>query len=121
VSEENESTVSRLLFGDGDSELQERVLQYIAHRLKEGANLREVLKEEYVVRNSTEAERDEILRDPRVVQQDREGLEEHFESNELTPEHRTAAAKGQRHEDPRQTGPLTGTDTKDAGPTSTGV
>ncbi len=95
MSEENESGLRGWLFGEERSESEDKVLEYVAHRLKEGAHLRDVLEEEYVVRNSTQAQRDEILTDPRLVREDREGLEEYFDSEELSPEHSAAAAEGQ--------------------------
>ena len=50
------------LFGDDHSESKDKVLQYAVHRLKAGARLGDVLEEEYVVRNTTQVERDEIQR-----------------------------------------------------------
>jgi hypothetical protein len=75
------------MFGDDHSESEKKVLSYITHRLKEGAYLRDVLQEEYVVRNSTPAERDKIRQDPVLGQKTKEGLEQYFESDELKPEH----------------------------------
>ena len=65
MSEVNRSGLSRFLFGYGHSESKDKVLEYVAHRLNDGAHLRDVLQEEYVVRNSTQAEREEIRVDPR--------------------------------------------------------
>jgi hypothetical protein len=120
VSEENESGLREWLFGDDHSESKDKVLQYVVHRLKAGARLRDVLEEEYVVRNTTQVERDEIIRDPRLVQQDREGLQQEFKSDELKPERSTEAAKGQNYEDPRRRGRFGGVD-PGAGPRSTGA
>ena len=50
MSEENESELSKLLFGNDHSEAEDKVLTYVSHRLKEGAHLGDVLEEEYVVR-----------------------------------------------------------------------
>ncbi|MDP9480737.1 MAG: hypothetical protein M3R38_34595 [Actinomycetota bacterium] len=61
-------------------------MAYVVHRLNAGAHLEEVLREEYVVRNSTHGERDELLRDPRLSQKVRKGLKQYFESDELKPE-----------------------------------
>ena len=85
MSEEKESGLRKLLIGNDYSESEEKVLAYITHRLKGGAHLEDVLRDEYVVRNSTQSERDEILQDPRVSQKAREGLEQDFESDELKP------------------------------------
>ena len=93
MSEDNESNLRKLMFGDEHSESEEKVLSYVTHRLKEGAYLRDVLREEYVVRNSTPAERDKIRQDPELGREAREGLEQDFESDKLKPEH------------PRSTGP----------------
>ena len=93
-NESDKSTLEKLLFGDGRSEREDRVREYITHRLKEGAHLREVLQEEYVRRNCTRAELDEIVMDPRVVQQDREGLAQYFSSEELSIKHPPSAAEG---------------------------
>jgi hypothetical protein len=86
VSEEKGSGLRELMFGPDHSETEDKVLSYVSHRLKEGAHLRDMLEEEYVVRNTTPSERREILTDPRLAQQYREGLEQDYESDELKPE-----------------------------------
>ena len=95
MTEENESGLREVLFGGSHAGPEDAVLEYVAHRLKEGAHLRDVLEEEYVVRNTTPTQRNEILTDPRLVRQDREALEEYFDSKELSPEHSAAAAEQQ--------------------------
>ena len=120
MSEQNKSFFDRLLSSDGYSE-EDKVREYISHRIRNGANLREVLQEEYVLRNTTQTEREEIVRDPRVVQQSREGLKQYFESEELAPEHPTAAAKGQSSVGPRREEPLTDVDGGRIGPPATGA
>ena len=100
VSEQGKSFFERLLSSEDHFGERDKVREYIIHRLKEGANLREVIQEEYVVRNSTQAERDEIVRDPRVVRKSREGLEQDFESEELIPEHPTRVSKAHGDECP---------------------
>ena len=99
MSEQGKSFFERLLSSEDHFGERDKVREYIIHRLKEGANLREVIQEEYVVHNSTQAERDEIVRDPRVVRKSREGLED-FESLELIPEHSTRASKAHGDECP---------------------
>ena len=84
MSEQDKSFFDRLLSSDDYSE-EDKVREYISHRIRNGANLREVLKDEYVLRNTTQNERERIVRDPRVVQNSREGLEEELESDELAP------------------------------------
>jgi len=112
MSEENESFLEKSFGGTSSPERDERVRQYIVRRLKEGANIREVVREEYVLRHGTKDEIDAIIReDPELAQLHREQLTQEFESDELKPEHPTAAAKGQSStEEPRrQTGPTTDT------------
>ena len=93
VSSENEPTHERLferLFGNffsgsGRTQQEDKVREYILHRLNHGAHLAEVLQEEYVHRNCSKDEVDEIIRDPRLIHEDREGLKRLFESGELDP------------------------------------
>jgi hypothetical protein len=86
VSEENQGGLRKVMFGSDHSETEDKVLSYVSNRLQEGAQTREVLEEEYVLRNTTPAKRREILTDPRLAQQYREGLEQYYESDELKPE-----------------------------------
>jgi hypothetical protein len=86
VSEENQGGLRKVMFGSDHSETEDKVLSYVSNRLQEGAQIREVLEEEYVLRNTTPAKRREILTDPRLAQQYREGLEQYYESDELKPE-----------------------------------
>lgn len=75
------------LFGGGRtsslSQRQEKVLQYIIGRINEGASLQEVLQEEYVRRNCSQAEVDEIIRNPELIGAAREQLGEAFRSDEF--------------------------------------
>ena len=122
MSEEDKSFFEKLLSGEGQSEREDKVLEYISHRLRNGTNLKETLQEEYVLRNTTQDERDRIIRDPKLVQQSRAGLNQYFDSEELTPEHPTAAAKGSRSsEGPRRNEPLTDVDGGRIGPPATGA
>ena len=85
---EQGSSWETLIGGTGEgpeAERKEKVLQYIIHRLKAGASLREVLQEEYVRRNCTQPEIEEILINPELVHAAREHMEEDFESGELDP------------------------------------
>ena len=93
VSSDNEPTHERLferLFGNffsgsGRIQQEDKVREYILHRLNHGAHLAEVLQEKYVLRNCSRDEVDEIIRDPRLIHEDREGLKQLFESGELDP------------------------------------
>jgi hypothetical protein len=78
----------RRLFGGRGSSLsqrQERVLRYVIARTNEGVPLREVLGEEYVRRNTSQAEIDEIVRSPELIEAAREQLGESFRSDEFKP------------------------------------
>jgi hypothetical protein len=72
--------------GEGPAEeRKEKVLQFVIYRLKGEASLREVLREEYVHRNCSQLEIEEILVDPELVHAARGHMEETFQSGELDP------------------------------------
>ncbi len=77
----------RRLFGrTGESRLsarQEKVLQYIIQRLNQDAPLQEVLREEYVRRNTSRSELEEIMSSPELIEAARERLGESFRSDEF--------------------------------------
>jgi hypothetical protein len=64
---------------------EEKVLQYIIHRINGGTRLPNVLQEEYVRRNCPQNEIDEIINNPELVHACRARLEMAFESDELSP------------------------------------
>ena len=69
------------------AEREEKVLQYIIHRMNEDADLHEVLQEDYVLRNCSQGEIDEIINNPELVHAAREHMEQIFGSGELAPGH----------------------------------
>lgn len=73
------------LLGPYRSGRQEKVLDYVVHRIGDGANLREVMQEEYVRRNASRDEVEEILDNPRLVEAARKALGEDFSSGKLDP------------------------------------
>jgi hypothetical protein len=80
------SFMSEFFLGDPSrAEREERVLQYIVHRLGENAALEEVLREPYVQRNCSRAEVAEIQSNPELVRAAREHMEFEFWSGELDP------------------------------------
>lgn len=87
MSEEREkrSFWDRLLGRGYHSPREERVMEYIIHRLGEGANLQEVIEEEYVRRNASPAEIDDICARPELVQAAREHMEQDFSSGDIDP------------------------------------
>jgi hypothetical protein len=78
----------RLFNLDYHSAREERVVEYIIHRLGEGASLQEIVSEEYVRRNASPAEVDEISSKPELVQAAREHMERDFSSGEIDPTRR---------------------------------
>lgn len=81
-----------LFGGSGRLSQEDKVRQYVAHRLGHGAHLAKVIREEYVRRNCSREEIDEIIRDPRLIHDDRASLQRFFESDELDP------ASARRHQ-----------------------
>jgi predicted RNA binding protein with dsRBD fold (UPF0201 family) len=65
------------------SQHQQKVLQYILGRMNEGAPLQEVLQEEYVRRNCSRSELEQIIRSPELIGAAREQLGESFRSDEF--------------------------------------
>ena len=82
---EQQSFWERIFSTTIPSAREERVVGYIVHRIGEGANLREVTQEEYVRRNASASEVEEILQDPRLLESAREHMEDDFGSGELDP------------------------------------
>ncbi|MDQ3841653.1 MAG: hypothetical protein M3272_06900 [Actinomycetota bacterium] len=66
-------------------ERERKVLEYISHRIGEGAHLRDVVQEEYVRRHASPAELDEILDNPKLVETAHEKMREDFSSGDLDP------------------------------------
>ena len=86
---EKRSFWNRLFSTHQPSQREERVVEYIIHRLGDGAHLADVLQEEYVRRNASSKEIEEISSDPRLVEAAREHLNQDFESGELDPTQRS--------------------------------
>ena len=84
MAEEKRSFWERL-FGTRRSPREEKLLEYIIHRIEDGANLNEVLQEEYVRRNAGRDEIRRILENPRLVEAAGEQLREDFSSGKLDP------------------------------------
>jgi hypothetical protein len=82
---EKRSFWDRLFGRKQPSAREERVVEYIIHRLGEGAHLGDVVKEEYVRRNASPLEIEEISADPRLVEAARQHLRQDFGSGELDP------------------------------------
>ena len=61
------------------SDREEKVLEYVIHRLGDGASLEDAIREEYVRRHASPDEVQEILDTPRLVEAIREKMEEDVE------------------------------------------
>ena len=66
-------------------ERERKVIEYIIHRIGEGAHLRDVTQEQYVRRNATPEEVEDILGNPRLVKTAHEKMREDFSSGALDP------------------------------------
>ncbi len=85
---ERRSLWQRLFGRAGSSALsqrQERVLRYIIGRMDKGVPLQQVLGEDYVRRNCSREEVDQIVSNPELVQAARAQLRESFGSGEFKP------------------------------------
>ena len=85
MAERKRSFWDRLFGTNNQSGRQQRLLEYIVHRVKDGANLQEVLQEEYVRRNATSEEIGKVLENPKLIEAAGEQLREDFSSGELDP------------------------------------
>ncbi|CAN5665933.1 hypothetical protein BH24ACT22_BH24ACT22_00890 [soil metagenome] len=74
-----------LFGGSNHTPREEKVLEYVIHRIENGAHLRDVLEEDYVRRNCSQGEIDEIENDPRLVHAARKSMEHVFSSGDLDP------------------------------------
>ncbi len=87
MSEESKqrSFWDRLFSIEYHSAREERVVEYIAHRLADGVSLQEIVEEAYVRRNASPVEVEEICSKPGLVQAAREHMEQDLHSEELDP------------------------------------
>jgi hypothetical protein len=81
-----------LLSGRASPEREQKVLEYVCHRVGEGAHLRDVMQEEYVRRNASSNEIQDILDNPKLVETAHEKMCDDFSSGHLDPKpHRSTA------------------------------
>jgi hypothetical protein len=83
---EQRSFWQRLFGGTGSSSLsprQQRVSDYIIARMEKDVPFRQVLREDYVRRNSSQAELEKIVSSPEFIETARERLGESFRSEEF--------------------------------------
>jgi hypothetical protein len=100
MSEEKQSFWERLFSVQYHSEREERVIEYVLHRIGDGAHLRDVLGEEYVRRNASPVEIEQILENPKLIETAHERMREDFSSGRLDPKSPPAASArgGDSHE-----------------------
>lgn len=75
----------RLSGGRYRQEREQRVIEYIVHRIGDGAHLADIVQEEYVRRNASRDEIEDILDNPKLVEAAHEKLQEDFSSGRLDP------------------------------------
>jgi len=85
----------RIFSGSHRSAREERVLDYVIHRIEDGAHLDEILQEQYVRRNASPEEAREILDNPRLVEAAHESLRREFASGRLDPSRRPSRSPEQ--------------------------
>ncbi len=94
MTEEKKSFWARLFGGSRSSVREQKVLEYIVYRMNQGANLKDVVGEEYVRRNAFGSQISDILSNPRIVEAARERMQETFRSGELDFDERPSDSKG---------------------------
>jgi hypothetical protein len=81
-----EPVLKKWFFGSSArTEREEKVLQYIIHRMNEETSLHDVIREDYVRRNVSQNTIHELVNDPEFVHACRELLWRTFRSGELEP------------------------------------
>jgi hypothetical protein len=65
------------------NERVKKVIEYICHRIADGAHLRDIVEEEYVRRNASPVEVQEILENPRLIEVAHQAMREDFSSEAL--------------------------------------
>ncbi len=90
MSKEKKSFWDRLFGGSRSSVREQKVLEYVVHRMNQGVGLADVVGEEYVRRNASGREIEDILSNPRIVEAAREHMQEAFRSGELSYDKRRA-------------------------------
>jgi hypothetical protein len=85
------------VFGNpGGQDRQEKVLAYVANRLRNGASLEEAVGDDYVQRNLSPADANEVVSDPELVRSVRERMESTFEAGVLGSGAPSAAAESEQ-------------------------
>jgi hypothetical protein len=75
------------------NEREQKVTEYICHRIGDRAHLRDIVREEYVRRNASPVEIQEILESPRLIETAHEEMCKDFSSEALAPQPPPSAAQ----------------------------
>jgi hypothetical protein len=86
-AENREGVLERLFQGNSRKSREDRAREYVIHRVRQGVCLNDALQEEYVQRKCNKDELDEIVRDPRLIHEERETLERFFSEDRVDPAH----------------------------------
>jgi hypothetical protein len=82
-----------LLSGRASTEREKKVLEYICHRVGDGAHFRKVVQEEYVRRNASPEEVQDLLDNPRLIETAHEKMRADFSSGHLAPKQISSSAR----------------------------
>lgn len=94
MSEEKQGFWDRIFFGNREgSEHERKVREYVIHRVGDGAHLRDVLQEEYVRRNASSEEIENLLENPELIEAAHEQMRDEFSSGELDPKAPPSSAR----------------------------
>jgi hypothetical protein len=81
-----EPILKRMFFGNSNhTKREEKILEYIIHRMSKGTRLHDVIQEDYVRRNCSQGEVHELINDPELVHACRKHLWQTFRAGELDP------------------------------------
>ena len=97
MTEESRTLWNQLFSGSfleqHDRDRERKVIEYISHRVGEGAHLRDVLQEEYVRRHASPAELEDLLDNPRLIETAHEQMQKDFASGDLDPKRPPSGAR----------------------------
>lgn len=85
MDEENRGFWDKVFNTRTNNEREQRVVEYICHRVADGAHLADVAQEEYVRRNASPDEVRAILDNPKLIEAAHESMREDFSSGKLDP------------------------------------
>jgi hypothetical protein len=84
------------IFGGGSRQSAriERVVEYVAHRLGQGARLEEAIQDKYVRRQTSPHEVGQVVSDPRIIEAARGRMHQEFGSKEMPTTRRSRRDPG---------------------------